>query len=129
MSGSGTLLLAWRILRDNGTQFGSDHTYTSSSSNQGPGTIGGVFAVERVSYSPDLISNISFTAQSSINRYAVICEDGITLENKNFTINISGNFNNANGKMLILSYVLTVNCFSYHSSLIFKCHKEINQPF
>ena len=86
-NGTGPLLtLRWRILQKNGTQFDLDALYISGS-NQEPGPIGEVFTPERLSplsESP-LVSNISFTAQSSINGYTIVCDDTI-LDNESFAI-------------------------------------------
>ena len=65
------------------------HPYTSTADGVNA-TIGeGMFAVELLQQSP-LVSNISFTVQSSINGYTIVCEDSITMNNKNLTINIIG---------------------------------------
>ena len=80
-------VLIWRVLLNNGTQFGTDALY-GLNSNAEPSTIEDVFIPERlsaVSLSP-LISNISFTAQSSINGYTILCIDSVSLNNKNVTI-------------------------------------------
>ena len=89
MTGTGFLSLTWRILEDDGTLFGNTVPYTSSG-NGASNTIGGVFAVEQLEGSP-LVSNISFTVQSSINGYTIVCEDSTnTMNNESFTINVSG---------------------------------------
>ena len=80
-------VLTWRILLNNGTQFGTDAVYILNVLTD-PGTIGDVFIPERlsaVSLSP-LVSNISFTVQSSINGYTIVCEDSVSLNNINVTI-------------------------------------------
>ncbi len=82
-----TFVLTWRVLLNNGTQFGIDATYTLNSNTE-PNTIEDVFIPERLSavmMSP-LVTNISFTAQSSINGYTIVCQNGINLNNKNVTI-------------------------------------------
>ncbi len=82
-----TFVLTWRVLLNNGTQFGTAAVYILNS-NTVPSTIGDVFIPERLSavmMSP-IVSNISFTAQSSINGYTILCEDGINLNNINVTI-------------------------------------------
>ena len=90
VTGTGFTALTWRILEDDGTPFGNAVTYTSN----GIGatiTIGGVFAVEQLQPASPVVSTISFTVQSSINGYTIVCEDSInTLNNENFTINIPG---------------------------------------
>ena len=45
MTGSPTNILTWRVYTDNGTQIGSEVVYVSTSDNQAPDTIGGVFTV------------------------------------------------------------------------------------
>ena len=80
-------ILSWRVLQNNGTQFGTDATYVLNS-NAEPSSIEDVFMPERlsaVSLSP-LVSNISFTAQSSINGYTIQCINGNNLNNINVTI-------------------------------------------
>ena len=47
------------------------------------------FFTDYTSKSPSLISNISFTVQSSINGYTIHCEDG-NGNMENCTINIAG---------------------------------------
>ena len=76
------------MLRDDGTPLGPDVVYVSRFT-QAPSTIGGLFTVEQLSQTP-IVSNISFTAVSSINRYTVVCEDSITLNNETVVINIPG---------------------------------------
>ncbi len=84
------VLLQWRVFDNNQAQL-SDGTAAYTTFGIGPtGTIGGgVFAVEQLQQSP-IISNISFTVQSSINGYTILCEDAITTNNENLTINIIG---------------------------------------
>ena len=77
------------MFRDDGTQFGSPVAYVSKIT-QGPRTIGGLFTVEQLSHTPSVVSNISFTAVSSINRYTIVCEDANTLNNETVVINIPG---------------------------------------
>ena len=76
------------MLRDDGTQFGSDVAYISANT-QATNTIGGLFTVQQLSMTP-LVSNISFTVQSSIDKYTVVCEDTNTLNNDTILINIAG---------------------------------------
>ena len=81
-----TNVLTWSVLQNNGTQFGTDALYAFSS-NGVPSSIEGVFIPERlsaISVSP-ILSNISFTVQSSINGYTILCTDG-SLNNENVTI-------------------------------------------
>ena len=82
-----TVILIWRVLLNNGTQFGTDASYILNS-DQATSSIEGVFIPERLSavqVSP-IVSNISFTAQSSINGYTILCEDVVNLNSKNVTI-------------------------------------------
>ncbi len=80
--------LNWRVFDNNQTQL-SDGFATYNSGGIGPtNTIGGAFTVEQLQESP-VISNISFTVQSSINGYTILCEDFITMTNENLTINIA----------------------------------------
>ena len=88
VSGSGILVLTWRVLRDDGTQLEADVAYTSTSI-QNPSIIGRLFTVEHLSQTP-LVSSVSLTVQSSIDRYTVVCEDSITLNNETVLINIAG---------------------------------------
>ena len=85
VTGSGVFVLRWRILRDDGTQFGAESII--STSNEEPDPIGGVFTPERLSPLPEspLVSNMSFIAQSSINGFTIVC-DGTASGNKNVTI-------------------------------------------
>ena len=106
VSGSGLLALIWSVFRDDGTQLGNDFAYVSSTI-LAPSTIGGLFTVEQLSMTP-LVSNISFTAMSSIDRYTVVCEDLITLNNETILINIAGN------KYTILQYLATQLDFDIH---------------
>ena len=106
VSGSGFLSLTWKILQDNGTQFGSPVVYASNVL-AGSSTIGGLFTVEQLSQSP-LVSNISFTVQSSINGYTIICEDGVTLKNENVTTDISGHF--------VVSIIVKCLCYGWQIS-------------
>ena len=90
VTGTGFTSLTWRISEDDGTPFGNAVPYTSNvygTSNE----IGGEFIVEQLQPSSPVVSNISFTVQSSINGYTIVCEDSTnTLNNENFTINIPG---------------------------------------
>ncbi len=88
MDGTGVLILTWRILDDNGMEIDSQ-PYTSATIANDATIGGGVFTVEQLQQSP-IISTISFTVQSSINGYTIVCEDSITMTNENVTINIIG---------------------------------------
>ena len=79
--------LLWRIFDDDGTQLG---TVTYNSDGIGaPVIIGGVFTVEQLQPQSPVVSNISFTVQSSINGYTIVCQDifNIIIDN---IINIPG---------------------------------------
>ncbi len=86
--GSGFFGLQWSVFRDDGTQLGIDVTYISTTIDASD-TIGGLFTVEQLSDTP-LVSNVSFIAVSSIDRYTVVCEDTITMSNVTILINIAG---------------------------------------
>ena len=80
---SGSTSLVIRILRDNGVGLGSI-TYATIF-NQ-PRNIGSFTIVQ----SPGSIAGrISFTVESDIFGYTIICEDGLTMKNVNFTISLS----------------------------------------
>ena len=85
MTGIPTLILNWRI-RD-GTSDLASSTYTSLSITS-PNTLAGDFSVQQLSTNP-LVSTISFTVQSSINGYTILCEE-VGGDNENCTINIAG---------------------------------------
>ena len=84
------VLLNWRVFDNNQTQL-SDGSAAYTTAGIGPTVTigGGVLSVEQLQQSP-IISNISFTVQSSINGYTIQCEDGVTMTNENLTINITG---------------------------------------
>ena len=86
MTGSPPLILTWRI-RDETSELGNT-PYTSLGITS-PVTLAGDFSVEQLSTNP-LVSNISFTVQSSINGYTILCEDIGGGDNENCTINIAG---------------------------------------
>ena len=77
------------MLHDNGTQLGEDITYINTNTEQDPSTIGGLFTVQQLSQTP-LVSNISFTAVSSIDRYTIVCVDTVAVINEIVLINIPG---------------------------------------
>ncbi len=81
--------LNWRVFDNNQAQL-SDGFVSYTSGGIGPNATrgGGVFTVEQLLESP-VISNISFTVQSSINGYTILCEDGVTMTTENLTINIA----------------------------------------
>ena len=87
VDGTAPLILIWRILNNNGIE-NSSRSYTNGNLDNSAVTIG-VFTVEQLQQLP-LVSTISFTVQSSINGYSIQCEDGITMNNVNLTINITG---------------------------------------
>ena len=85
-------ILLWRIRDENMTSLGTV-TYISAISdlvmrpNPFPSSL--PFCTDYTSNSPSLISNLSFTVQSSINGYTIHCqdEDG---DMENCTIDIAG---------------------------------------
>ena len=87
VTGTGFYGLTWRIQNNNGMEIDSQ-AYTSTSDGDNAAVGGGVFIIEQLQQSP-IISTISFTVQSSINGYTILCEDG-SLNNENLTINITG---------------------------------------
>ena len=86
-----TIILQWRIRDENSTSLGTEgyiatnHLVTTPVAfpNSLP------FFTDYTSKSPSLISNISFTVQSSINGYTIHCEDGDG-NMENCTIDIAG---------------------------------------
>ena len=86
---TGTGFLTWKILDDNGTQLGGTPSYTSNGGGVSV-ILGGVFTVEQLQPASPVVSSISFTVQSSINGYTIVCEDSATMNNENLTINVSG---------------------------------------
>lgn len=87
VSDEGTL--RWRIR--NGTATLATISYTDGDAVRvGFSTINGAsqFSTDLSSATPLLISNISFTVQSSISGYTIVCEDGT--DNKSCPINIRG---------------------------------------
>ena len=89
VTGTGFFGLIWRILKDDETQLGNIVSYTSNGIGAS-NTIGGEFTVEQLQPSSPIVSNISFTVQSSINGYTIVCEDSATMNNESLTITISG---------------------------------------
>ena len=81
--------MTWSVFRDDGTQLGNDVVYVSITT-QAPVTIGGLFTVEQLSQTPSLVSNLSFIATSSIDRYTVVCEDSNSMNNETVLINVAG---------------------------------------
>ncbi len=82
---NGSTILTWRVLRNDGSELGSIR-YVSSV-NQAPNSIGGLFTARQSLTS--IAASISFTVESDIDGYTIICEDGLTMENDNFTITLS----------------------------------------
>ena len=71
-------ILNWQITDENSTSLGTED-YTSTShlvTTPVVFTTGLPFFTDYTAKSPSLISNISFTVQSSINGYTIHCEDG-----------------------------------------------------
>ena len=90
VTGTGFTSLSWRILEDDGTPFGNAVSYTSNV-NGTFNIIGGVFTVEQLQPASSVVSNISFTVQSSINGYTIVCEDSTNTTNSvNLMITILG---------------------------------------
>ena len=84
------VVLNWRIFDESQAQLSDGFVTFSSGGISQPNTVGGgVFTVEQLQQSP-VISNISFTVQSSINGYTIHCEDGVAMTNENVTIDIIG---------------------------------------
>ena len=82
---NGSTILNWRVLRNDGSELGSIR-YVSSV-NQAPNSIGGLFTARQSLTS--IGASISFTVESDIDGYTVICEDELTMENERFTISLS----------------------------------------
>ena len=82
-------ILRWRIRDENMTSLGTEEYTTSSDLVITPAPFPNslLFFTDYTSKSPSLISNISFTVQSSINGYTVYCEDGDG-NMENCTINV-----------------------------------------
>ena len=73
-----SIVLSWRIRDENMTSLGTE-AYTTvndlvTTPRPFPNSL--PFFTDYTSNSPSLISNISFTVQSSINGYTIHCEDG-----------------------------------------------------
>ena len=84
------VVLNWRVFNESQVQLIDGYATYSNGGIGSNNTIGlGLFTVEQLQQSP-IISNISFTVQSSINGYTIQCEDGITINNEKLTINIAG---------------------------------------
>ena len=84
-------LMRWRIRDENMTSLGTVSYDTGSNlvTTPEPFTSSLPFFIDYTSKSPSLISNISFTVQSSINGYTIHCED-IDGNMENNTIDIAG---------------------------------------
>ena len=87
MTGTGIFLLIWRVYDDSGTEIGV--TSYNSGAVQTSVTIE-VFTVEQQPPPSPVVSNISFTVQSSISGYTVRCEDFDGSNFMNFTVSIPG---------------------------------------
>ena len=88
---TGSIALRWRIRDENMISLATE-SYSDGDSLTSFTPIGNnapQFSTDLSSTSPSLISNISFTVQSSINGYTILCED-IGGDDKNCTINIAG---------------------------------------
>ncbi len=84
-------ILNWRIRDENMTSLGTQAYTTSSDLVTTPAPFHNSlpFFTDYTSKSPSLISNISFTVQSSINGYTIHCDDGDG-DMENCTIDITG---------------------------------------
>ena len=71
-------ILLWRIKDENMTSLGTENysTVTDLVTTPAPFPNSLPFFTDFTSKSPSLISNISFTVQSSINGYTIHCQDG-----------------------------------------------------
>ncbi len=71
-------ILQWRVRDENMTSLGTNVYVTNSNlvTTPVPFLNSLPFFTDYTSKSPSLISNISFTVQSSINGYTIHCEDG-----------------------------------------------------
>ncbi len=87
-------LLIWRIRDETVVQIGSQ-TYSNNDNlaSFSPITNAHDFSTDLSSTSPSIISNISFTVQSNINGYTILCE--YLGDSKICTIDVAGNFNDA----------------------------------
>ena len=106
-----SILLRWRIIEENMTTLDTE-TYSDGDNlvSFSPITNAPDFSTDLSSISPSIISNISFTVQSSINGYTILCED-LGGDSESCTINIQGdcliNF-------LLLYLILTPIFFHHH---------------
>ncbi len=83
-------VLQWRIFDGDQVQLIDGFAgYTTAGIGLTTTIGGGMFTVEQIQQSP-IISNISFTVQSSINEYTIQCGDFITMTTEDLTINIIG---------------------------------------
>ncbi len=83
-------ILRWKIIDETMTTLETE-TYSTGDSldvSFTPITIGSDFSTDLSLTSPSIISNISFTVQSSFNGYTILCED--IGDNESCTINIQG---------------------------------------
>ena len=87
--------ILWRIRDENMTSLGTDSYTTNSDLVTTPALFPNSlpFFTDYTSKSPSLISNVSFTVQSSINGYTIHCEDG-DLDMEICTIDIAGDTGN-----------------------------------
>ena len=87
---TGSTILQWRIRDVNMTSLATEAYTTGSDLVTTPAPFPNIpFFTDFISKSPTLISNISFTVQSSINGYTIHCEDGDG-NMENCTVNIAG---------------------------------------
>ena len=89
---TGSIILQWRIRDENMTSLATE-AYTTASdlvTTPRPFPNSLPFFTDYTSKSPSLISNISFTVQSSINGYTIHCEDE-DMNMENCTVNVNEN--------------------------------------
>ncbi len=89
MNGSNDIL-RWRIRDESMTTLDTE-TYSNGDSIASFTPIDNApdFSTDLSSASPSIISNISFTLQSSINGYSILCED-LGGDSESCTVNIEG---------------------------------------
>ncbi len=81
--------LRWTLFDENVAQIA---TITYASDQVGASLpLGSHFTVEQLSPASPIVSNVSFTVQSSIDGYTIRCIDTATTESIDITIDIAGN--------------------------------------
>ena len=89
VSGSGFFGLRWRLLDDNQAPIATT-VYSSDEFGSTVKLDSDRFTFERLSETP-IVSNVSFTVQSSIDGYTIRCIDTAASESIDITIDIAGN--------------------------------------